>query len=110
MQEDLRVLVDAAILKEDESNAVARLDQLFREAPTIANAQFIVDRMRKVDTGKTRVPMRIAILRSFPLEPMVPLLKAAAILHGLELQIWVGGFNTYVQEMLDPGSDLYKFE
>src|SRR6267378_6476776 len=110
MQEDLRAVVDAAIRNQDESKAVARLDQLLREAPSIANAVFVVDRMRKVGTRKPRVTMRLAILRSFTVEPMVPLLKAAAILYGLDLEIWVGGFNTYAQELLDAGSALYTFQ
>src|SRR4029077_541233 len=108
MQEDLPAVVDAR--SQDDRTALAFLDKLFREKPSIANALHVVDRMRTLDSIKPRSTVRLAILRSFTLEPIVPLLKAAAILNGLELDIWVGGFNAYAQEMLDPGSDLYKFE
>lgn len=109
MQEDLRAGADTAIRKREDGRALAVLDQLLREAPTIANAQFVLDRARMVAATKPRIPMRLAVLRSFTIEPVVPMLRAAAILHGLELEVWVGGFNTYAQEMLDPGSELDTF-
>ena len=110
MREDLRAAVDDAIQKEQEGRVTAILEELLREAPSIASAQFVVDKMRKAGVRKPRVRMRLAILRSFTVEPVVPMLKAAAILNGLDLDFWVGGFNSYAQEMLDPDSDLYKFE
>lgn len=110
MYGELRAAADDAIHKRKDGRAIAVLDQLLREAPTIANAQFVLDRSRMVGGAKPHVAMRLAILRSFTVEPLLPLLKAAAALFGLDLELWVGGFNSYAQEMLDPGSDLYKFE
>jgi FkbH-like protein len=110
MHGDLHTAVDEAIERGNDSRALALLDQLLREMPTIANAQFVDYRLRAVPAAKPRVSIRLAILRSFTFEPVLPLLKAAALIHGLQLEIWLGGFNTYAQEMLDPESDLYKFE
>lgn len=56
------------------------------------------------------IPYRLAILRSFTLEPVVPVLRAAAFVSGIDLTVHLGDFNTYAQEMLDPSSSLYAFE
>jgi FkbH-like protein len=109
MHTHLRSAVDTAIGDQNPNLALARLHQLMREAPSIANAQFVLDRAPRVTDSASRVRMRLAILRSFTLEPLVPILRAAAILHGVELEVWVGGFNSYAQELLDGNSGLDEF-
>jgi FkbH-like protein len=52
---------------------------------------------------------KLAILRSFTVEPIVPLLRAEAFSYGIDLEVHVGDFNTYVQDMLDGQSSLYRF-
>ena len=53
---------------------------------------------------------RWAILRSFTVEPVMPILKAGAYASGVGLEICLGEFNAYAQEILDPGSALYRFQ
>src|SRR6266446_4391737 len=110
MHTDLRAAVDAAIDDRDPNLVAAQLRQLMREAPSIANAQFVLDRARRVADSAPRLPMRLAILRSFTLDPLVPMLRAEAILHGVDLEVWMGGFNSYAQELLDPNSGLDGFQ
>jgi FkbH-like protein len=55
------------------------------------------------------VPARLAILRSFTVEPIVPLLRAAAFTAGIDLTVHVGAFNAYAQEILSPADKLYEF-
>ena len=52
---------------------------------------------------------RVAILRSFTVEPMVPLLRAHALVSGIDAAVFVGEFNSWTQEILDPHSPLYAF-
>jgi FkbH-like protein len=52
---------------------------------------------------------RLAILRSFTVEPVIPLLRAAAWVNRIELTVRIGGFNAYSQEILLPGSWLYEY-
>ncbi len=52
-------------------------------------------------------PLRVAVLRSFTVEPVLPLLRAAAAVHRLDLTVRAGEFNAYAQELLDPRSWLY---
>jgi FkbH-like protein len=42
-------------------------------------------------------------------EPVVPLVRAAAFVNGIDLNVHVGQFNAYVQEILNKDSSLYSF-
>jgi FkbH-like protein len=54
-------------------------------------------------------PLRIAILRSYTCEPLEPVLKVRLLLDGYRPTCWFGGYNQYVQEILDPQSGLHAF-
>lgn len=104
-----RADIDQSIANGDLIQAAADLAAMFRAAPSLAHAQFVLDRI-----GKTRqapgTPCRVAFLRSFTIEPVVPLLKAEAALYGIDITAQVGEFNSYAQEILDPASSLYSFD
>jgi FkbH-like protein len=53
-------------------------------------------------------PLRVAVLRSYTAEPMEPVLKLRLMLDGFLPSIWMGGYNQYVQEILDTGSPLHQ--
>jgi FkbH-like protein len=55
-------------------------------------------------------PLRVAILRSYTLEQIEPVLRLRLLLDGFEPEFWIGGYNQYHQEILDPGSGLHSFE
>ena len=54
-------------------------------------------------------PLRVALLRSYTAEPFEPILKLRLLLDGFRPSIWIGGYNQYVQEILDVGSSLHQF-
>jgi len=56
------------------------------------------------------VQTRIAFLRSMTVEPLVPILRSAALVEGIDATVHVGQFNSYAQEILDPASALYAFD
>lgn len=87
--------------------AVARLHELFAASPTLATARFVSDRLSAAPEGPPARTCRVAFARSFTVEPVVPLLEAAMRLHGVRLDVRVGDFNTYAQDLLDPESGLY---
>src|SRR5580704_15094562 len=89
--------------------ALGLMRQLFDEAPTPANAQFVLKQAAPIREHLALVPCRLAILRSFTIEPVVPILRALALFHGIDLIVQVGAFNAYSKELLDPNSDLYAF-
>lgn len=68
-------------------------------------------RTLKSHRGRLDLPgCRVAMLRSFTVEPSVPMLTAAALAGGIDLEIHVGQFNQYALEILNPQSDLYAFQ
>ena len=103
-----RSQIDAAIAAEQTGRALALLKQLWHEEPTLASAPFVLDRFAKVPNAPPAISCELLVLRSFTLEPLVPLVGAAAASWGVDLKVRFGQFNAYVQEVLDPGSTLYQ--
>ncbi len=87
---------------------VAQMRTFYAAAPTLGNAQFILTRMATLASPAT-TSCRVAFLRSFTIEPILPLLRASSLLHGLDVTTWVSDFNVYAQEMLTANSALYRF-
>src|SRR5664279_564726 len=110
---NLRAEVDALIAEGAFDLASRRLAELWRRDPASGTASFVTSRLDEL-RGKTggKLPLtkfKLAILRSFTVEPIVPLLRAEAFAYGIDLEVHVGDFNTYVQDILDSSSSLYRF-
>ena len=124
----VRAEVDALIASRSFDGARLRLAELWRRDPSSATASFVASRLdqwrdrdlRQRDErdsesgGQTparfvTTKFKLAILRSFTVEPIVPLLRAEAFGYGIDLEVQVGDFNTYAQDLLDNGSALYQF-
>src|ERR1700686_4344654 len=114
---NLRAEVDGLIARGAFDLASRRLAELWRRDPASGTASFVTSRLDEL-REKTReksgdklalTKFKLAILRSFTVEPIVPLLRAEAFAYGIDLEVHVGDFNTYVQDMLDSQSTLYRF-
>jgi hypothetical protein len=94
---NLRAQVDALIAEGAFDLAARRLAELWRRDPAPATAGFVVSRIDDL-RGKTRdqfaLKFKLAILRSFTVEPIVPLLRAEAFAYGIDLGVHVGDFDT----------------
>ena len=106
----LRTDIDDAIASGRAGTAQALLGQLWTEDPTPATASFVVSRFDRLRGRVALLPFRVAILRSFTVEPVVPVLRAEAAVNGIELAVHVGDFNAYVPEILAQEGDLYRFD
>ena len=101
--------VDKRIAGGQTREAREALQRLWRAEPGPAAAGFAVARYEALRGRLALRPWRLALLRSFTVEPLVPLLRAEAFHAGIDLTVHVGQFNGWVQELLDPGSPLYAF-
>src|SRR5688500_7426963 len=54
-------------------------------------------------------PLRVAVLRSYTVEPIEPVLKLRLLLDGFRPSFWFGGYNQYVQELFDTSGGLQTF-
>src|SRR6266851_5054396 len=112
MTEDLRRVreeVDRLIEEQSYVAAARKLADAWRLDPNPAGAGFVVSRSERLRGHVPMLPYRLAILRSFTVEPAVPLLRASAFSIGIDLSVHVGDFNAFAQEILDPESSLYRF-
>jgi FkbH-like protein len=105
----LRDDVDRLITEGEHQTAARRLNELWRREPGAATAAFVISRIDRLRDKLPLAKFKLAILRSFTVEPIVPLLRAEAFAYGIDLDVHVGDFNTYVQDLLDANSPLYRF-
>jgi FkbH-like protein len=54
--------------------------------------------------------VRVALLSSFTIDPLKPYLYFECARDGLFSQFYVAGFDQYAQEILNPDSELYRFQ
>ena len=107
---DFRGDVDRAIARGDASGAARMLASAWELEPGSAMAGFVAARYGRIAGSLGLLQQRWAILRSFTVEPVVPVFKAGAYAAGIALETHLGEFNAYAQEILDPGSALYRFQ
>src|ERR1700758_3845684 len=105
----LRHQIEELLAAGEWRQASWRLQILWDRHGSALLAAFIVAAYSRLRNQLKLIPHRCAILRSFTVEPIVPILKADAFRWGMDLDIHVGAFNTYAQELLDPASGLYAF-
>ncbi len=108
----LRAAIDANIAAGRPVPAAQGLARLWHHAPDNAAAGFICGRYEKLlglQGAPSLTPLRIAILRSFTVETITPLLKADAFTWGLHLSVHVGEFGAYAQELINPADPLHTF-
>jgi FkbH-like protein len=105
----LRPEVDRLIAEGKPLAAASLLAELWARESTASTASFVVSRFEQFRSKLNLVPYRVAVLRSYTVEPIVPLVRAAAFCAGLDLTIHLSDFNTHVQEILDASSPLYRF-
>lgn len=101
--------IDDLIRRGDTAAAVTGLARFFAAAPTAGAASFLVSRFEQLATSLRLEPLRLAILRSFTIEPLVPLLRAHCYSVGIDAAVFLGDHNVIVQELLEPSSRLYEF-
>jgi FkbH-like protein len=106
---EARQEIDHLIAAGDLTTAARELADLWVNEASPSAASFVVQRFEALRKNLKLQPYRLAILRSFTVEPMVPLFRAAAFCAGIDLTIYVSDFNAYVQAMVDSGSTLYAF-
>jgi len=108
--QETRQQIDRLIAEGNSAAAAAALAELWTQEKSPSAAAFAIPRYERLRSELALRPYRVAILRSFTVEPMVPLLRAAAFIAGLDLSVYVSDFNAYPQEMLDASSALYRFQ
>lgn len=78
--------------------------------PSLSNYNFAASRLKRFDLSSMGFrKVRIALLSSFTIEPIVSYLHVKCCRGRLDSQLYIGGYNLFQQEILDPKSKLYGF-
>lgn len=108
--ESLRAKVEASVAAGEHHLAWAEIVRSLRGDPSTSACALAADLVSRLDPAAadlTRV--RVALLGSFTLDPVAPLLTARAVRSRLTPSLYVGGFNTWRQEAMDPASGMRSF-
>ena len=97
----LRGAFEASIAEDRFALALHQAEQLWYTAPTMATAGFLKSRIAPVADALGFVAKRVAILRGFTVETSTPLLEVCALLSRFRLDVQLGQYNAYVQELMD---------
>jgi len=106
----LRSEIDRLLEIGEAQRALSQMQKIWSVAPDSISAGFINARAGKLRGKVQLTSCRLAILRSFTVEPMVPMVRAGALMGGIDVETHLGEFNAYAQEIIDPCSALYKFD
>ena len=107
---NIRTHIKQALDAKDAFLARALMAELWAAYPGPASAPLILSGFQALEDLGNDVeanPLNICMLRSFAVEPCVPVLKAAALLNNIKLNVTLGEFNTYSQDILSPESPAY---
>lgn len=105
--DNLRARLAAAAHDADGATARSLASQLWQAAPTLATAGFLAKTLLGSPAVAQWPVRRVFVLRSFTVEPLLPLVLAEGLAAGVVFELAAGDFNTYAQEILDPQSRLY---
>lgn len=106
---EARQEIDRLIAAGNSAAASHALAELWAHEASPSAASFLGSRFEQLRPHLILRPYRLAILRSFTVEPLIPLLRAAAFCAGIDLRMYVSDFNAHVQAVMDSGSTLYGF-
>lgn len=92
----------------DPRASVAHWKRAWKASRSGATANRILREIETVVPDSPLRPVRLKVLRSYTVEPIIPWLRAEALLHDLNLDVDVGGFGSFAHEILADNSELYQ--
>ncbi len=113
-RQDLRRNIKDAVSKKDAVATVRHARTLLESSSKPAEVMFCASSFARIaDALKDQLGakrLKTYIVRSVTVEPILPFLSVEAVLSNYVLDLQVGGYGSYVDEMLNPQSALAKFK
>jgi FkbH-like protein len=109
MENELRSEVESSLEKGHWGRAYSLVCRIWRGNPSPSTGNYVASRCEKMAEHLGFAKCKVAVLRSFTVEPAVALLKAEAFVAGIHLEVYLGGFNAVAQEILNEQGALYRF-
>jgi FkbH-like protein len=111
-QQETRRLIKEAVSQKDAISTVRHAQALLtsgKPAHTIFCASAFAGISNALVEQTSARRLKTYIIRSVTVEPILPSLTVAAVLAGYVLDLQVGGYGSYFEEMLNPASSLTRF-
>src|SRR5271170_1834537 len=113
-RQDLRRRIKETASSQDAATAVNLARRLLAASGKAADVMFCASaftRLADALTSQLRAKrLKTYIVRSVTIEPILPFLTTEAVLSNYVLELNVGGYGSYVDELLNPQSSLAKFK
>jgi FkbH-like protein len=113
-RQELRRLIKDAASRRDASSAVQHSRTLLAASGRPADVMFCASAFAGLADALAQQPqarrLKAYVVRSVTVEPILPFLTTEAVLSNYVLDMQVGGYGSYVDEMLNPQSALAKFK
>jgi FkbH-like protein len=113
-RQELRRRIKDAASRQDVSAAVQYGRQLLAASNKPADVMFCASAFAGISdvllNQRVAKSLKIYVVRSVTVEPILPYLATEAVLSNYVLDLQVGGYGSYVDELLNPQSVLAKFK
>ena len=106
----LRAEIEELLQAGEWRQAHVRLGELWRDEGKASAAGFITSCYERIGDRVPLTKCRLFILRSMTVEPLLPIVRCAGLVAGIDVLPQAGQFNAYAQEILNPASELYSFD
>jgi FkbH-like protein len=103
--------LQAALASHDAAAALTRLRQIAGSGLDYAGERDLVPHAEAIEAlGAGLEPLKLALLATGTVDHILPVLKARLVVAGYRPTIFTPSFDTVVQTIHDPASDLYGFQ
>ena len=113
-RQELRRSIKDAASTQNASAAGESARKLLAASNKPADATFCASAFTGIADALAHLPgakrLKAYVVRSITVEPILPFLTTEAVLSNFVLDLQVGGYGSYVDEMLNPRSALAKFK
>jgi len=110
----LRRDVKEAVGRTDARGAISACHELLSRSANPTDVNFCAGNLKGMDEALRKLEgiraLRTYVVRSVTIEPMLPNIIMEALLSGYLLELEVGGYGSYMQEMIDPKGTLAGFD
>jgi FkbH-like protein len=113
-RQELRRYIKDAVSRQDTSAVVLNTRKLLAAFNKPADVMFCASTFAEMADALASQPgtkrLKVHVVRSVTVEPMLPYFATEAVLSNFVLDLQVGGYGSYVDEMLNSQSALAKFK
>jgi FkbH-like protein len=114
VRQELRRSIKDAASRQDASTVVKLSRTLLATSNKPADAMFCASAFSGIADALTNQlgarRLKAYVVRSVTIEPILPFLTSEAVMSNYVLDLHVGGYGSYVDEMLNPQSALVRFK